>query len=114
MTLVGLVACCATEEAKVVVKMPLAFLWGQLSICAQFALQVGLFSLTGVAGVTRGSSGLGPGGPRIRTRVCQMLIQWFIRLGSTRGLELSEVSFLLLLGIGALMESREISCCQAQ
>src|ERR1700730_15832891 len=79
MTLIGLVACCTTEETEIVVKMPLAFLWGQFSICAQFALQMGLFGLTGV------SSGFGPRGPRIRTRVCQTLIQWFIRLGSTRG-----------------------------
>ena len=65
MTLIGLVAHCTTEKAEVVVETPLAFLRGQFSICAQFALHVGLFSLTGVAGVTGGSSGLGPGGPRI-------------------------------------------------
>ena len=44
-------ARCTTEEAEVVVETPLAFLQGQFSICAQFALQMGLFSLAGVTGV---------------------------------------------------------------
>src|ERR1700731_3219477 len=46
---------------------------------------MGLFGLTRVTGATRVSSRFGPGGPRIQTRVCQMLIQWFIGFGSTRG-----------------------------
>ena len=74
MTLVGLVARCTTEKTEVVVETPLAFLWGQFSICAQFALQMGFFGLTGVTGVTGVSSGFGPRGPRVRTRVCLVLI----------------------------------------
>ena len=74
MTLVGLVAHCTTEETEIVVETPLAFLWGQFSICAQFALQMGLFGLAGVTGVTRVSSRFGPRGPSIQTRVCQTLI----------------------------------------
>src|ERR1700730_18249584 len=34
--------------------------------------------------------------------------------GGLEDLELSEVSFLLLLGVGALTETQEISCCRAQ
>src|ERR1700731_95601 len=65
MTLIGLVACCTTEKTEIVVEMPLAFLWGQLSICTQFALQMGLFGLAGVTRVTGVSSRFGPRGPRV-------------------------------------------------
>ena len=116
MTLVGLVAHCTTEETEIVVEMPLAFLWGQFSICAQFALQMGLFGLTGVTRVTI-PAGLDPEVPEFKPEFARCLSNGLSDLavsGGLEDLELSEVSFLLLLGIRALMESREISCCRAQ
>src|ERR1700731_258609 len=62
---------------------------------------MGLFGLTGVTGVTRVSSRFGPGGPRIQTRVRWMLIQWFIRLGSARGVGgLGVIQSLLFIVVG--------------
>src|ERR1700726_2882189 len=41
--------------------------------------------LAGVTGVTGVSSGFGPRGPRVRTRVCLVLIWYEIRLDIARG-----------------------------
>ena len=62
---------------------------------------MGLSGLAGVTGVTGVSSGFGPGGSRIQTRVCQTLIRWFIRLGSARGVGgLGVVRSLLFIVVG--------------
>src|ERR1700731_2658492 len=118
MTLIGLVACCTTEKTEIVVEMPLAFLWGQFSICAQLALQMELFSLARVTRVTGGPPGVwAPEVPEFKPEFACRLSDDLSDLavpGGLEDLELSEVSFLLLLGIGAFMESREISCCRAQ
>src|ERR1700719_2374919 len=115
--LIGLMACCTTKRHKLLLKC----LWHSSGVSFPSAPSLpsrwGFLASLESLELLEAPAGLDPEVPEFYPEfACRLSddLSDLAALGGLEDLELSEVSFLLLLGVGALTESREISCCCAQ
>ena len=118
--LIGLMACCTTKRHKLLLKC----LWHPSEVSFPSAPSLpsrwgflALLDLLESLELLEFPAGLDLEVPGFEPEFVWCLCDDLLDLAAPGGLEdlgLSEVSFLLLLGVGAFTESREISCCQAQ